>query len=174
MAKQSAGILLYKPTELGFEVLLVHPGGPFWAKKEDGVWSIPKGEFADGEDALHAAKREFQEEVGKPAPDSNYIELGSVKQSGDKVVHAWAVESDFDASNITSNLISIDWPPRSNKKMEIPEVDRAAWFPLSIAPVKLIRGQIPLVEALAQHLGQAIPIQPSGGTEPVPKQASLF
>jgi len=170
--KQSAGLLLYKRKGEDIEVLLVHPGGPFWAKKDAGAWSIPKGEFEDGEEPLEAARREFAEELGSPAPQGEWVSLGEAKQSGGKVVHAWALESDFDASHISSNTITIDWPPRSGKQVEIPEVDKAAWVALVDARAKIVKGQILLLEALANHIGQVMPEIPVQGEGTA--QTSLF
>ena len=127
MSKKSAGLLLFRETIAGVEVLLVHPGGPFWARKDDGSWSIPKGEFADDEEPLAAAKREFEEEVGAP-PAGDFVPLDPVRQPSGKLVLAWAVRSDFDPSKLTSNTFSVEWPPRSGRQQEFPEVDRAAWF----------------------------------------------
>jgi predicted NUDIX family NTP pyrophosphohydrolase len=128
MAKHSAGILLYRRAGDGLEVLLVHPGGPFWAKKDVGVWSIPKGEHDEGEDALATALREFHEETGTVLPPGALTDLGTVKQRAGKVVRAWAAEGDLDADAIRSNHFTIEWPPRSGRMREFPEVDRAAWF----------------------------------------------
>jgi predicted NUDIX family NTP pyrophosphohydrolase len=172
MKKQSAGLLLHKQMSGNIEVLLVHPGGPFWAKKDAGAWSIPKGEFELGEEPFEAAKREFAEEFGRPAPEGEFVSLGTAKQSSGKVVHAWAIESDFDASGIKSNTITIDWPPRSGKQMEIPEVDKAAWVSLAEAQVKIVKGQIPLLEALAGNLGQKIP--DASMSDRVSDQTALF
>ncbi len=154
MAKQSAGVLLYRKSAKGVEVLIVHPGGPFWAKKDAGVWSIPKGEFGPDEDPSMAAKREFSEELGSPPPDGEYISLGSAKQSSGKVVHAWAAEAEFNVTKLKSNTFMMEWPPKSGKQLEIPEVDRAAWVSLEAAQTKLLKGQLPLLEALAKHLGK--------------------
>lgn len=155
MPKQSAGLILYRQSQK-LEILLVHPGGPFWAKKDKGVWSIPKGEFTD-ENPLAAAKREFKEEIGMVAPDDAhdelYTELGTIKMSSGKVVHAWAVEGDFDPTLLVSNTTTIDWPPRSGQKMEIPEVDRAAWFTLEQAQTKLHPSQVPFLERMAVEMG---------------------
>lgn len=156
MAKQSAGILLFKRSGNTVKVLLVHPGGPFWAKKDAGAWSIPKGEFMEGEEPFVAAKREFAEELGSPPPDGDYIELGSAKQSSGKVVYGWAIEADFDAKSITSNTFKMQWPPKSGAEQEFPEVDKAAWFPLAQAQAKIVKGQLPLLEALAAHEGQPL------------------
>jgi predicted NUDIX family NTP pyrophosphohydrolase len=148
MSKISAGILLTRVTAQGREVLLVHPGGPFWAKKDDGAWSIPKGEAGDGEDLLAAARRELAEETGC-APDGPAVPLGSVRQAGGKVVHAWAIEADFDPANLRSNTFSIEWPPRSGRRRDFPEVDRAAWFSLSRARDKILAAQRPFLDRLA-------------------------
>jgi predicted NUDIX family NTP pyrophosphohydrolase len=145
--KESAGILMYRFCDSSIELLLVHPGGPYWANKDAGAWSIPKGEFAADEDALSAAKREFQEETGI-RPEGNFIRLTPLKQSGGKLVHAWAVEGDCDARNITSNSFSIEWPPRSGKHQEFPEVDRAEWFPLDLAKEKILKGQAGFLDEL--------------------------
>jgi len=167
MAKQSAGILLYRKAGSNYEVLLVHPGGPFWAKKDNSVWSIPKGEFGEDEEPLAAAKRELTEELGHHVPKGELAPLGEAKQPSGKVVHIWALAADMDADKIKSNTLIIDWPPRSGTKMEIPEVDRASWFNLAEAAVKLLPGQLPFLDRLAGHLG--------AGLEPSePKQASLF
>lgn len=150
MAKQSAGLLLYKKTPDGIQVLLGHPGGPFWAKRDLGAWSIPKGEFADGEEPLKAAKREFMEETGREAPEGAIMELGSAKQSSGKIVHAWAIEADFDATNVSSNLFDMEWPPNSGQNQQFPEIDRAGWFTIAAARQKLVKGQLPLLEKLAE------------------------
>jgi len=151
MMKQSAGLLMFRHRRGAIEVLLVHPGGPFWAKKDDGAWSIPKGLFEDGEDALTAAKREFQEETGG-RPVGAFIELGVFKQSGGKLVSAWAVEGEFDLTSFKSNSFAIEWPPRSGRMREFPEADRADWFKAQNALVKIIRGQRPIIEALLKRL----------------------
>ena len=128
MARRSAGILLYRLTGEGPEVLLVHPGGPFWAKRDDGVWSIPKGEYGEDDDPLTAALREFEEETGTPLESGELVELGSVKQKSGKVVVAWAIRGDLDADAIHSNTFAMEWPPRSGRTAEFPEVDGAGWF----------------------------------------------
>lgn len=166
MTKQSAGILLYRPTPKGFEVLIVHPGGPFWAKKDAGAWSIPKGEFTEGEEPLVAAKREFQEEVGAAAPAGDYQSLGEAKQASGKIVHAFALQHDFNLEHFRSNLFSMEWPPRSGTQQEFPECDRAAWVPVATAQQKLVKGQVPLLNRLAEflHVDQPRP----------PQQVELF
>src|SRR4051794_29934129 len=149
--KRSAGVLLFRRRNHETEVFLVHPGGPFWAKKDEGAWSIPKGEYSDGEDPLDAAKREFQEETGSSV-DGKFIALGEVKQAGGKLVWAWALEQDIDASQIESNTFEMKWPPGSRKLKSFPEVDRASWFPLSIARTKLLNSQVPFLERLASNI----------------------
>jgi predicted NUDIX family NTP pyrophosphohydrolase len=151
-AKRSAGILLHRRTAGGpIEVLLVNPGGPFWAKKDAGAWSIPKGEYEDGEDARAAAVREFAEELGAPVPDGELVDLGEVRQRSGKVVTAWALEGDADADAIRSNTFTIEWPPRSGRMQEFPEVDRAAWFALDEARERILPGQAPLLDRLAEQ-----------------------
>lgn len=162
MPKKSAGLLLFRRGADDIEVLLVHPGGPFWAKKDDGAWSIPKGEFADDEDALSAAKREFEEETGWKAgagnrdDDSEFIELEPVRQPGGKIVYAWALNDDHDCSTLRSNLFSIEWPPRSGRQQEFPEVDKAAWFAIDVAMRKILKGQVGLLEQLRQLMSDKL------------------
>lgn len=148
MAKRSAGILLHRRGPAGVEVLLVHPGGPFWAKKDAGAWSIPKGEFGADEAPADAARREFVEELGVD-PGPALIPLGVVTQSRAKVVHPFAVEGDLDPAAITSNTFELEWPPRSGRMQAFPEVDRAAWFTLDEARAKIVGGQRPILDALA-------------------------
>jgi predicted NUDIX family NTP pyrophosphohydrolase len=143
--RQSAGILLYRD---GPEVLLVHPGGPFWAKKDAGVWSIPKGEYEDGEDALACALREFEEETGTRLDGRAAIALGEIVQRGGKRVSAWAVEGDLDAATVRSNTFVMEWPPRSGRQREFPEVDRAEWFSLERAREKINPAQAELLDRL--------------------------
>ncbi len=152
MAARSAGILLHRTRNDALEVLLVHPGGPFWARRDAGVWSIPKGEHDDGEDPLAAARREFAEELGTPAPATAAIDLGEIRQKSGKVVHAWAVEGDLDAAGIHSNTVEIEWPPRSGRTLEIPEVDRAEWFGLTTAREKINPAQAELLARLSEQL----------------------
>ena len=151
MAKRSAGLILYREAAAGVEVLLVHPGGPFWAKKDDGAWSIPKGEIDDGEDALAAAIREFTEETGAE-PTGDFLALAPIRQSGGKTVQAWALRSDFDVLALKSNLFSMEWPPRSGRQEQFPEVDRAAWFTLEVARAKILKGQLPLLDDLLRKI----------------------
>lgn len=150
MPKQSAGLLLYRNVSGSLEVFLVHPGGPFWAKKDEGAWSVPKGEISEGEDALEAAKREFREETGFAA-DGRFEALEPVKQAGGKTVYAWSIEGDVDAPAIRSNTFSMEWPPRSGKMREFAEVDRGAWFGLAEARKKILKGQMPLLEQLQER-----------------------
>ncbi|MGZ3755032.1 MAG: NUDIX domain-containing protein [Mucilaginibacter sp.] len=149
MSKQSAGILLYKNTAMGLMVFLVHPGGPFYKNKDEGAWSIPKGEFLDDEDALTAAKREFFEETGY-AIEGTFIKLTPVKLKSGKLVYAWAVEGDIDPLTIASNLFTLEWPPKSGKMQEFPEVDRAGWFDVEIAKVKVNAALVGLIEELCR------------------------
>ena len=151
MKKRSAGILLFRHVTTGLDVLLVHPGGPYWAKKDSGAWSIPKGEYLDGEDPLAAAKREFSEEIGLSV-DGSFIDLGEVKQSGGKTVRAWALEGDLDLTLVRSNTFSIEWPPRSGLIQEFPEVDSAGWFSISVAQYKLLKGQVEFLTRLTDRL----------------------
>jgi predicted NUDIX family NTP pyrophosphohydrolase len=147
MAKKSAGLLLFRERTAGLDVLLVHPGGPFWAKKDDGAWSIPKGEFGDDEEPLAAAKREFEEEMGVP-PVGNFVPLEPIRQPGGKLVFAWALQADFDTSRLKSNIFSMEWPPKSGRQQEFPEIDRAGWFPIETARTKILKGQAGLLEQL--------------------------
>jgi predicted NUDIX family NTP pyrophosphohydrolase len=152
MAKRSAGILLYRFGATGLEVLLVHPGGPFWARKDLGAWSLPKGEIHPGEEAREAARREFGEETGTTLPDGLLVELGEVRQKGGKVVVAFAVEGDLDPALIRSNDVEIEWPPRSGRKLSIPEIDRAGWFTLPEARERILASQTPFLDRLGSHL----------------------
>jgi predicted NUDIX family NTP pyrophosphohydrolase len=147
MAKQSAGLLVYRRRAGAIEVFLVHPGGPFWKNKDDGAWSIPKGEFTADEDPLAAAQREFHEETGLQIA-GDFAQLSPIKQRGGKTVHAWRVEADFNAAAIISNTFLVEWPPRSGKQQEFPEVDRAGWFDLESAALKINEGQRPLLAQL--------------------------
>jgi predicted NUDIX family NTP pyrophosphohydrolase len=150
MARKSAGLLLFRRQTHGLEVLLVHPGGPLWARKDEGAWSIPKGEIEDGEDPLAAARREFAEELGSPV-SGTFIELAPIRQAGGKVVHAWAVESDFDPARLTSGVFSLEWPPRSGRQQQFPEVDRAEWFSIDHAKRKINKAQIALLDQLSSQ-----------------------
>jgi predicted NUDIX family NTP pyrophosphohydrolase len=152
MGKKSAGILLYRFKNKNIEVMLAHPGGPFWAKKDAGVWSIPKGEFEDDEEVLVAAKREFEEELGKKILAEKFIELSPVKSKSNKTIYAFAAEYDFDTTNIKSNLCWVDWPPRSGKRIEIPEIDKADWFDIETAKKKILEYQLPLINELAEKI----------------------
>ena len=151
MAQDSAGILMYRLKDHDPQLLLVHPGGPFWARKDDGAWSIPKGLFEEGEDPLTAARREFAEETGC-RPSGELIALGRFKQPGGKIVSAWAVEGNFDLRAFKSNLFAIEWPPRSGRMREFSEADRADWFAPADAMRKIVKGQIPIIAALLNRL----------------------
>ncbi|MGH8863002.1 MAG: NUDIX domain-containing protein [Jatrophihabitantaceae bacterium] len=150
--RRSAGLLLYRRTS-GLEVLLGHPGGPLWARKDDGAWSIPKGEYGLDEGALDAAVREFTEELGSPPPASGFVELGEVRQRSGKIVTAWAVEGELDAAAIVSNTFELEWPPRSGRTQTFPETDRAAWFGVGAARPKLVSGQAEFLDRLVAALG---------------------
>ncbi|WP_455204384.1 NUDIX domain-containing protein [Kaarinaea lacus] len=154
MAKISAGILLYRDTGNQLEVFLVHPGGPLWAAKDLGAWSIPKGECDEGEDDFATAKREFKEETGM-AIDGEFLALTPVEQSRYKTVHAWALRGDIDAGAIKSNKFTLEWPPKSGNFQQIPEVDRGAWFSLVVAKQKIVKGQLPLLDELQQLINVA-------------------
>jgi predicted NUDIX family NTP pyrophosphohydrolase len=151
--KTSAGILLYRFMDKKLEVFLVHPGGPFWKNKDEGAWSIPKGEYTEDEDALTAAVREFKEETGFVVT-GNFIELQQVKLKSGKWVKAWALEKDVDAVAVVSNTFLLEWPPGSGKKIEVPEIDRAEWFSLTEAKQKINEGQLPLLKELSQKLNK--------------------
>jgi predicted NUDIX family NTP pyrophosphohydrolase len=153
VASTSAGILLFRSPGKAIEVLLVHPGGPFWAKKDAGAWSIPKGEVGDGEEPLACGLRELEEELGAsfPLAPEDLIELGSVRQKGGKVVHCWAAEGEFDPAGLRSNTFTIEWPPRSGAEREFPEVDRAEWFVLERAREKINPAQAELLDRLASR-----------------------
>jgi predicted NUDIX family NTP pyrophosphohydrolase len=148
MAKRSAGILLHRLRDGEREVLLVHPGGPFWAKKDRGAWSIPKGEYEDGEDPRACALREFEEELGAALPERELVALGEVRQKGGKRVTAWAVEGDLDPGSVRSNTFTLEWPPRSGVLREFPEIDRAAWFGLPEARERIVPAQAELLDRL--------------------------
>jgi predicted NUDIX family NTP pyrophosphohydrolase len=153
--KRSGGILLYRRSSGGPEVLLVHPGGPYWAKKDDGAWSLPKGEYEPDEDPLEVAVREFREEIGTAPPDdASPVYLGEIRQPSGKRVAAWALEGDLDATAVRSNTFAMPWPPGSGSTREFPEVDRAGWFELDAARRKLLAGQVGFLDRLADILRQ--------------------
>lgn len=168
--KLSAGLLVYRIRDDQVEVLLAHPGGPFWEKKDLGAWSIPKGEYDEDKDPIKAAKREFTEEIGQLPPGGKLLELGTTKRNN-KQIMAWAVEGDLDASSIKSITFSMEWPPKSANIQEFPEIDRAGWFSLSEAARKLSPGQVPFIERLTEHLGQGLPAE---HPQSKPHQGSLF
>jgi predicted NUDIX family NTP pyrophosphohydrolase len=152
VSARSAGLLLYRGQDDGVEVLLVHPGGPLWARRDAGAWSIPKGEYPDGEDPLDAARREFEEELGSAPPAGEAADLGEIRQKSGKRVRGWALAGDLDATRITSNTFELEWPPRSGRLLEVPEVDRAEWFGLDSAREKINPAQVPLLDRLEELL----------------------
>ena len=165
----SAGLLVYRYKNNSVQVLVVHPGGPFWARKDLGAWSLPKGQYVEDEDPLAAARREFAEEIGQPVPDGRLTSLGDVKLKSGKTISAWAVQGDLDVSHIKSNTMLIEWPPRSGKQVEFPEVDRAQWFDVPTAMKRLHPLQAEFVQRLCKQLDIKID-QPSDPSA----QGSLF
>jgi predicted NUDIX family NTP pyrophosphohydrolase len=151
MAKQTAGILVHRRRAGEIEVFLAHPGGPFWAKKDLGAWSIPKGEFVDPETPLDAARREFAEEIGQDVT-GEFVSLTPHKSPGGKIIHAFAVAGDVDATKVESNLFEMEWPPHSGRMQSFPEVDRGAWFGIAEARRRLVKGQLPILEELVARL----------------------
>lgn len=168
MKKLSAGLLLYRKRDGKVEVLIAHMGSPWWAKKDAGAWSIPKGEYQEGDDPIANAKREFKEELGLEVPPGELQELGEVKQNNNKIVKAWALEADLDTRRTVSNTVTIEWPPRSGKMQEFPEIDRTAWFSLEQAAPKLISAQAEFLQRLAEKLNIS-----TEDSKP-PEQGSLF
>jgi predicted NUDIX family NTP pyrophosphohydrolase len=166
MGRTSAGLLMYRRRHETLEVFLVHPGGPFWSKKDRGAWSIPKGEYLPDEDPLSVAQREFTEETGMH-PGAEFIELTPIQQAGGKVVRAWAFEGDADPSTIVSNTFSLEWPPRSGQQQTFPEVDRAAWFPIEEATQRILKGQIPLVVELQRLVSNRSALAPHPTLSPL-------
>jgi predicted NUDIX family NTP pyrophosphohydrolase len=154
-SKQSAGILLYRFRNSQTEVLLVHPGGPFWKNKDEGAWSIPKGEFAEGENAFEVAKREFKEETGSDFVGINIIQLKPIRQKNHKTIYAWAAEGDLDTATIRSNTFELEWPPKSGKRIQVPEIDRGEWFEVEVALEKIIPAQNALLFELIERLSEA-------------------
>jgi predicted NUDIX family NTP pyrophosphohydrolase len=152
--RTSAGILLYRVRPAGPEVLLGHMGGPFWEKKDDGAWSIPKGEHGPDDDPLAVARREFEEELGSPVPAEELLSLGALRVTSTKVLAVWAAEGDVDATATHSNTFELEWPPRSGRVQEFPEIDRAAWFGLGEARAKLVKGQVPFLDRLRDAVGR--------------------
>ncbi len=178
--KLSAGLLLYRIRDDVVQVLIGHMGGPFWAKKDDGGWSIPKGEYTENEDAFTVAQREFEEEIGFPVPAEVFTELGSFRQPSGKVVRVWAAEGDLDPSVSKSNTFEMEWPKGSGKIIVVPEIDRADWFDIADARRKLLKGQLPALEELLSrlraetpHLKEAHDVSVAGSYDRAP-QASLF
>lgn len=152
MPRRSAGLLLHRGSGTDMEVLLVHPGGPFWTHRDDGVWSIPKGEYSGGEDPWQAARREFSEELGLPVPDGVRIDLGEVRQSSGKIVTAFSMNADLDIAGAQSNLVEMEWPRGSGRIRRFPEIDRAAWVTIEVARIKLLPGQQPILDRLLENL----------------------
>lgn len=154
--KRSAGVLLYRWRDGELEVLLVHPGGPFWAKKDLGAWSLPKGEYEEDEEPRACALRELREELGEPPElrGDDMVEIGEVRQRAGKLVRAWAAEADFDPARLRSNTFAMEWPPRSGKQRDFPEVDRAQWFGLDEAARRILPGQLPFLERLQRAVGR--------------------
>ena len=153
MPKLSAGLLPFRRTIVGIEVFLVHPGGPFWKKKDEGAWSLAKGEYESGDDPLAAAQREFTEETSLSAAGGEFLPLGEIRQAGGKFVIAWAFERDFDPAQVKSNTFETEWPPKSGKKQEFPEVDRASWFTIAEARVKILQSQEGFLDRLLERAG---------------------
>jgi predicted NUDIX family NTP pyrophosphohydrolase len=152
MPRTSAGILLYRLPPSGPEVLIGHMGGPFWATKDAGGWSIPKGEYEPGEDPFAVACREFEEELGTAVPAEDFVPLGELRTTSSKVLTVWAAEGDLDAGTCVSNTFELEWPPRSGRVQEFPEIDRAAWFGLDEARTRLVKGQVGFLDRLAEQL----------------------
>ncbi len=148
MGVESAGLLLYRRRDTTLEVLLVHPGGPFWQKRDDGAWTIPKGEMGAGETGVEVARREFQEELGSAVPDGEFVALGTVRQAGGKLVHAWAAPGDLDVTRIVSNTFPLEWPPHSGRVQQFPEVDRAVWLDTAAARRKILPAQRAFIDRL--------------------------
>lgn len=155
MSVHSAGIMLYRFVGSKLQIMLVHPGGPFWASKDDGAWSIPKGIYREDEDPLAAAKREFREETGYEV-DGAFLDLGEKKQPSRKIVHTWALEHDLDTSQIVSNMFSLEWPPKSGTLLQFPEIDRGQWFEVHEARNKILKGQQVFLERLIEQLGYTL------------------
>ena len=154
--RPSAGLLVYRERGGALEVLLGHMGGPFWARKDDRAWSIPKGEYEPDEEPLAAARREFEEELGVPPPPGRLTPLGTVRQPGGKQISVWCVAGDLDPSQMRSGTFTLEWPPRSGRIQEFPEIDRAAWYELPVARQKLVRGQVPFLDLLVEHIDARI------------------
>jgi len=180
LPRKSAGLLLFRTSPEGsgrIEVLLAHPGGPYWARKDDGAWSIPKGELSNDEEPLAAARREFEEEMGHAA-DGAFLPLEPLKQPSGKLVLAWAVCCDFDPSTLESNTFSMEWPPKSGRQEQFPEVDRAAWFPIDAAKRKILKGQAPFLDQLLAKVQDTMrdgrPAETLHAQAPQSRQRSLF
>ena len=175
MLKLSAGLVVFRWQGPSLEVFLVHPGGPFWQKKDLGAWSIPKGEYSQGEEPIAVARREFEEETGFQI-DGELTPLADIKQPSGKIISAWAAAGDFSAANIRSNLFSIEWPPKSGKTQEFPEVDRAEWFGIEEARMRITKGQVGFLEQIAEKLNYSLKseTQKPNDEADLPGQGSLF
>lgn len=165
--KTSAGILMYRLRDDAVQVLIGHMGGPFWARKDDQGWSIPKGEYGEGEDAFSVALREFEEELGSPPPATEFLDLGVFKQPSGKEVVVWAAEGDLDSRACTSNTFEMEWPKGSGKVIEVPEIDKAEWFDVRVAREKLLKGHVPVLDELMQRLHASRPQLSEGETQDV-------
>jgi predicted NUDIX family NTP pyrophosphohydrolase len=174
MKKQSAGVLLFRRKDNNIEVLLGHPGGPFWKNKDAGAWSIPKGEYEPDEDPLVAARREFAEETGQAVPEGPLIDLGDMKRKDGKVIRIWAVEGEIDIQHIMSNTFEVEWPPKTGQMQSFPEIDRAAWYPLNAAPAKLHKGQDIFIERLADQLDITLARTDTEPAPDAPEQITLL
>jgi len=155
--RTSAGILLHRPAAGGREVLIGHMGGPFWAKKDAGAWSIPKGEYGPGEDPFAVALREFEEELGTPVPAADFVPLGELRTTSSKLLTVWAADGDLDASAAVSNTFELEWPPRSGRRQQFPEIDRAEWCSLDDARTRLVKGQVGFLDRLRERLPDRSP-----------------
>jgi predicted NUDIX family NTP pyrophosphohydrolase len=160
MSKRSAGILVFRKLDNQVEVLIAHPGGPCYIKKDNGYWTIPKGLYDDDEEPMDAAKREYEEEIGLQVPEGELIDLGEIKRSDGKFIKAWAVEGEVDTTKVKSNTFKLEWPPKSGKKIEVPEIDRAEWYELAAAIPKLQSAQVVFLERLAAKLNVKMPDAP--------------
>jgi len=175
MPKLSAALLVYRPKpDQSLDLLIVHPGGPFWAKKDDGAWSIPKGEYLEGDDPFDCALREFEEELGSPPPEGDFIDLGEIRQPSGKRIKCWAIEGDLDVTKITSNEFEMEWPKGTGKIQSFPEVDRAGWFPTSRARVKLLKGHTGFIDRLTEELATKGVRVVEMEDEPAAEQETLF
>lgn len=175
MPKLSAALLVYRPNrDKTLDLLIVHPGGPFWAKKDDAAWSIPKGEYLEGDDPFECALREFAEELGTKPPEGDFIDLGEIRQPSGKRIRCWAVEGDLDVTDVISNEFEMEWPKGSGRVQSFPEVDRAGWFPTNLARIKLLKGHTGFIDRLTEELGSRGVTVLEADDEPPAEQATLF